>query len=336
MKKILTLILVIVGSIPLSAQNTNPISNYQLPYRTQTDWLRIMKLPQAQASDSILAVMGSNYRYLGRVSINDYGFIKSDYTGFDNRYKSINYSPDLSAYYLSSNPSGFISSYTETDPVWSNQKSQYSTTAQANSLYKPANYSVTYASLPDKPVIPTNNNQLTNGAGFISSYTETDPIWSSQKTAYSTKSEADILYKPASYVPTSAQVISALGYTPAAVTAPVVYGNSPARTIGTSYTLSSTRAVRVSYSCAIATVLTLVNLNSSARVYLEISSNAGSTWSIINSAGVTKVLGAGLALTETSYLNVSGEVPINNLVRLRSVLSGGGTAVFDSGQEVIY
>ena len=34
-----------------------------------------------------------------------------------------------------------------------------------------------YADLTGKPTIPTNTNQLTNGAGFITGYTETDPVY---------------------------------------------------------------------------------------------------------------------------------------------------------------
>lgn len=37
-------------------------------------------------------------------------------------------------------------------------------------------FSGSYADLTNKPTIPTNNNQLTNGAGYITGYTETDPI----------------------------------------------------------------------------------------------------------------------------------------------------------------
>ncbi len=36
---------------------------------------------------------------------------------------------------------------------------------------------VPYSSLSDTPTIPSNTNQLTNGAGFITSYTETDPVF---------------------------------------------------------------------------------------------------------------------------------------------------------------
>jgi hypothetical protein len=34
-----------------------------------------------------------------------------------------------------------------------------------------------YTDLINKPTIPTNNNELTNGAGFITGYTETDPVF---------------------------------------------------------------------------------------------------------------------------------------------------------------
>ena len=40
-------------------------------------------------------------------------------------------------------------------------------------------FSGSYDDLTNKPTIPTNTDQLTNGAGFITSYTETDPVFSS-------------------------------------------------------------------------------------------------------------------------------------------------------------
>ena len=84
-------------------------------------------------------------------------------------------------YYSASNPAGFISN--ELDPIWNAQKIGYSTTSVANTLYKPMSYvpswsdvmgkptlfSGNYNDLSNKPSIPANTNQLTNGSGFITS-----------------------------------------------------------------------------------------------------------------------------------------------------------------------
>ena len=59
---------------------------------------------------------------------------------------------------------------------------------------KPTLFSGAYADLTGKPTIPTNTNELTNGAGFITSYTETDPIWTAEKINYYTKTAADARY----------------------------------------------------------------------------------------------------------------------------------------------
>jgi hypothetical protein len=52
-------------------------------------------------------------------------------------------------------------------------------------------FSGAYADLTGKPTIPTNNNELTNGAGYLTSYTETDPIWTSEKANYALKTYVD-------------------------------------------------------------------------------------------------------------------------------------------------
>lgn len=66
------------------------------------------------------------------------------------------------------------------------------------------------------PSIPNNTNQLTNGAGFIS--TEVDPTvpsYAKTLTSFSSiKSATDPLYKPIAYTPSGSEVISGLGYTP--------------------------------------------------------------------------------------------------------------------------
>ena len=65
------------------------------------------------------------------------------------------------------NDSGFISSYTETDPIFSSVSSTLATKAE----------------------LPTKVSELENDSGFISSYTETDPIFSSVSSTLATKAE---------------------------------------------------------------------------------------------------------------------------------------------------
>ena len=48
-----------------------------------------------------------------------------------------------------------------------------------------------YAKKTDIPSVPTKLSQLTNDSGFITTYTETDPVWTSEKSNYYTKTEID-------------------------------------------------------------------------------------------------------------------------------------------------
>jgi hypothetical protein len=66
--------------------------------------------------------------------------------------------------------------------------------AYADLTGKPTLFSGNYIDLTNKPTIPTNNNELTNGAGYLTSYTETDPIWTAEKINYYTKTAADARY----------------------------------------------------------------------------------------------------------------------------------------------
>lgn len=50
-----------------------------------------------------------------------------------------------------------------------------------------------YTDLTSKPTIPTNNNQLTNGAGYITGYTETDPVFSASPAASITSGDLTTL-----------------------------------------------------------------------------------------------------------------------------------------------
>lgn len=48
-----------------------------------------------------------------------------------------------------------------------------------------------YAKKTDIPSVPTKLSELTNDSGFITTYTETDPVWTSEKVNYYTKTEID-------------------------------------------------------------------------------------------------------------------------------------------------
>lgn len=115
------------------------------------------------------------------------------------------------------------------------------------------------------------------------------------------------------------------------------FNNTPSITLNTSSQISTTKNTKVSYTVAITTAISLLNLNSSAQAFLEISAD-NSTWITINSAGTTRTLSAALTLSlnETVYFNIQGEVPAGYYRRIRTITAGGGTVTLSSGQEVQY
>ena len=101
------------------------------------------------------------------------------------------------------NDSSYITTYTETDPVWNSEKVNYYTKTEIDGK----NYLTEHQSLADyvktealttalttyakKTELPTKLSELTNDSGFITTYTETDPVWTSEKVNYYTKTEID-------------------------------------------------------------------------------------------------------------------------------------------------
>ena len=79
------------------------------------------------------------------------------------------------------NDSGFISGYTETDPIYSATSGQFQLKTEA--------FDGDYNSLTNKPSIPSKTSELQNDSGFISGYTETDPIYTAEKSTLALKSE---------------------------------------------------------------------------------------------------------------------------------------------------
>jgi len=209
-----------------------------------------------------------------------------------------------------------------------------------------------YAKNADMPV---NNNQLTNGAGYLTSVPAQSWASITGKPTLFSGSYADLTNKPTidNYTDTRARnsvSLTTTGNTGAAVynsttgvlnvpnytftpTAPT-YNNTPTRTLNaTGAILSTTKPTWVSYSITHTIALTLVTLNGTSNVYLEISPN-NTTWTTISQAGYSDGVAVAVAITKTQTNNIQGYIPANYYYRIRSVVTGGGSATFANGQEV--
>ena len=81
------------------------------------------------------------------------------------------------------NDVGYITGYTEADPIFSATSGQFELKSEA--------FDGDYNSLENKPTIPTKISELQNDSGFISNYTETDPIFASISGTLATKNYVD-------------------------------------------------------------------------------------------------------------------------------------------------
>lgn len=169
---------------------------------------------------------------------------------------------------------------------------------------KPSFFSGDYNDLTNQPTIPTNTNQLTNGAGFLTSIN-------------------------------SGMITTALGYTPVPYVAPVV-NNSPGMVLGTAYQAPSNKNVWVNASVTHTIALTLLLASGSSSVALQVSSSSSGPWTTINSCGASKSLAVAVALNETTTNNVCGEVAPNQWYRLQTTVSGAGSVVISNQQTKTY
>lgn len=235
-------------------------------------------------------------------------------------YGDLTNKPNLSLYYLNSNPSGYISGIT----------GSLVTGALGYTPVNPNGTSAQYiagdGTKPTFPTIPTNTNQLTNGAGFI--------------TSVPAQSFSSLTGKPTTlsgYGITDAYPLSG---NPSGFLTSMPSGtiSTTARTLNSNFTISSTKEARVSYSVLISVTNPLLAGNSTASAFLEYSTNAGSSWNIVsqasNSSGVALAVAIAITNIQTSVL--SGVIPANALVRIRTTASGTSSVSFVSSQEVVY
>ena len=94
------------------------------------------------------------------------------------------------------NDAGYISSFTETDPVFTASAAYGISSSDISTWNAKSDFSGDYDDLTDKPTIPSKTSDLINDSGFITGYTETDPTvpsWAkaASKPSY-TKSEVGL------------------------------------------------------------------------------------------------------------------------------------------------
>jgi len=107
------------------------------------------------------------------------------------------------------------------------------------------------------------------------------------------------------------------------------------RTVNTNYTISSTKQANVFYSITSTATNPLLVGTSSGNAYLEYSTNSGTTWIGVSQAGNSNGVGVAvaIALTNGQTSVLSGTIPANALVRIRTVISGSATVAYAVGQE---
>lgn len=71
----------------------------------------------------------------------------------------------------------------ETDPIFAASPAYNITNQDISNWNNKSNFSGNYEDLSNKPTIPSKTSELTNDSGFITSYTESDPIFSSSPSA---------------------------------------------------------------------------------------------------------------------------------------------------------
>lgn len=232
-------------------------------------------------------------------------------------YANITGTPNLSLYYLASNPSGYITSsaltpYALTSALTAGLATKFNTPVGTNLQYVRGDGVL--ATLPT-------GTTYTAGTGLNLVGTVFNNI-SPDQTVSLTGANGIVVtgtypnFTISDYIPT---VVSA-------VTRPI---NS------TTFTVSSTKQSYVAYNVTIACTATIGSA-ATGSVALQYSTNSGSTWitvaTVSNSNTVT--LAIVLNSVQVSGLQLSGYIPANALCRMVGTSSGANTTItYLTGQE---
>lgn len=114
--------------------------------------------------------------------------------------------------------------------------------------------------------------------------------------------------------------------------------NAVSRTLGTNFTISTTRLSMVYYTVTCSATNPLLAGSSSSSSSLQYSTNAGSTWITVSTCtNLSSVaLAVAVAITQQQTTVLAGTIPANALVRITSTVTGTGSVTYVYGQEVIF
>jgi hypothetical protein len=254
------------------------------------------------------------------------------------------------------NPNGYLTTGTITYPVTSvfgRTGTVTATAADYSAFYRPITYTPSNSDITTA-LGYTPYNGATNPNSYISSYTETDPLYTANgvpKTRtingqalsanltlttdnisegttnfYFTNTRARAAI---SALPNGGIAYDATGGTIAQVTPTI---SLTTRAFNTAYTISATRPARVYYTIRISYSITVL-LGSTGVVQLQYSTDGGTTYKI--GPSVSNNLNLGIALSGYNDFVLAGEVPAGALVKLVSTATNATNAV-TSVEEVIY
>lgn len=113
---------------------------------------------------------------------------------------------------------------------------------------------------------------------------------------------------------------------------------TPTRTVNTSFTPSSTKTAYFYYSVLCSVTNPLLAGASTATVTVQYSTNGGSTWNDYAIIGNSSSVGVAvaIALTNGQTGELSGIVPANYLLQIKSVTAGTATVTVQKSIEVTY
>lgn len=287
----------ITDGVDITTFNNALATKFNTPTGTTSQYIRgdgsiatFPTIPSAQVNSDWNAVSGVSQ-------------ILNKPTLFSGSYDDLTNKPDLSTYYLNSNPSGFISNlstFTTTNLLegsnlyFTNTRAR-SSISQGTGITYNASTGVITNSAPDQTVT------ITSGAGI--QITGTYPSFTVVNTAVT----------------------------------PTI-NNSVIRTLNNNYTISATRLAEVSYSVTCTVTNPLLVGTSTATAYLEYSVNGGSSWATVNQTGNTSGVGlaVAVAITNSQTTTLTGTIPANATVRIRTTTSGTASVTYVIGQEILY